>query len=229
MLHEQEGSSNNWWLSQSVITLEWPSTMSVVGSTSTGKTNFTLRLIRNVEGMFNYSPKQVIYCYGKWQDGFEEFETNNKNVIFHNGLPSSEYLSKCKDSLIILDDLMLQIINDKASLNLVVQGSHHDNNTIIFILQNLYPGGKYGRSQALNTQIYCLFRNYRDVRQIKCFAGQVVPSDIPYFMSSYEKATARSPFSYLICDIHPKSNKKYFLRSNIFPGEDMIIFEPCKQ
>lgn len=70
-----------------------------------------------------------------------------------------------------------------------------------------------------------LFRNYRDSRQIITFGSQILPGSIPYFKAAYDTAT-RPNFGYLHVCLEPTQNKDYQLRSNILPGEDMVIYQP---
>ena len=48
--------------------------------------------------------------------------------------------------------------------------------------------------------------------------SQIMPRKSHYFMDSYEKATSRK-YGYLLIDFSPESDKKYQLRTRIFPYE----------
>jgi hypothetical protein len=76
--------------------------------------------------------------------------------------------------------------------------------------QNLYPPGKYTRTISLNY--------YRDSRQVITFGSQILPGHVTYF-----EAATRPNFGYLHVCLEPKQDKEYQLRSNILPGEDMVI------
>jgi hypothetical protein len=44
-------------------------------------------------------------------------------------------------------------------------------------------------------------------------------------MDSYDRATS-APYGYLLIDLSPNGDKKFQLRTNIFKGEDLIVFTP---
>ena len=56
----------------------------VAGPTASGKTYWTNKLLSN--NMFTQPVSSILYCYGVWQDYFEEMEI--PNLEFHDGLPS---------------------------------------------------------------------------------------------------------------------------------------------
>ena len=45
------------------------------------------------------------------------------------------------------------------------------------------------------------------------------------FMEVYNDVM-KKPFQYLVIDVHPTSDDKVRLRTNVFPGENMIIYDP---
>ena len=58
----------------------------VAGPTASGKTYRTNRLLSN--NMFTQPISSILYCYGVWQDYFEQIKI--PNLEFHDGLPSIE-------------------------------------------------------------------------------------------------------------------------------------------
>jgi hypothetical protein len=52
------------------------------------------------------------------------------NITFIKGLPEVENIN---NSVIIFDDLMSQVVDDKNVLNLFTVGSHHRKNSVIFL------------------------------------------------------------------------------------------------
>lgn len=59
--------------------------------------------------------------------------------------------SKQKHTLLVLDDLLLDIVNSKEMEHLFCTVSHHKNISVFFLSQSLYPSGKY--SVILNRQM----------------------------------------------------------------------------
>ena len=63
--------------------------------------------------------------------------------------------------LIVIDDLMHRVVEDKEMELLFTQGTHHKCVSVILITQNLYPRGKHARTIALNTWYLVLMKNLR--------------------------------------------------------------------
>ena len=56
---------------------------------------------------------------------------------------------------------MIEAGKDNRIVNLFAKGSHHQNLSVIYIVQNLFHQGKGNRSISLNSH-YLLFGNIRD-------------------------------------------------------------------
>ena len=92
---------------------------------------------------FERPPRQIQFCYGARQDGFELMKEHG--VKFDEGVPDSELLPKWfpEGGLLVLDDLMEEGGNDKRVLDLFTKHSHHQNITVIYLCQDMFPPGKY--------------------------------------------------------------------------------------
>ena len=203
-----------------------PCTMSVTGQTGSGKTCFVRRLLQNKAIMFDPEPAEVMYCYGVYQKAFEEMEKEMPFIKFHCGLPSAQEVNDFADintnKLIISDDLMHEMVKSSDIEALFTRGSHHKNLTVIYINQNLYCPGKHSRTINLNTHYLIILRNPRDVSTMKVLGRQLGMGNALY--DAYTDIH-KQPFGYLICDMSPKGVEEYKLRTNIFPGEDTIIYK----
>lgn len=222
-------TESEWWETKSLLPFSAPTTILICGSTQSGKTYFTKRLLQNADGMFCTPVDKIIYAYSEFQPMFDEMMSDIPRLIFHQGLPSKEdieqYTEGVNHIIVVLDDLMLQVAQSQDCVQLFTVTSHHRNVTTVMLSQNLYPPGKYARTISLNCLNVILFRNYRDSRQIITFGSQILPGSIPYFKAAYDTAT-RPNFGYLHVCLEPTQNKDYQLRSNILPGEDMVIYQP---
>ena len=125
-------------------------------------------------------------------------------------------------NLVIIDDMQITALNDPFIAILLCRESHHKNQSVFLILQNLFHQGKYARDISLNSHYIILFRNPRDCQQIRYLGTQL--GIRKKLISAYEDATSL-PFSYLSIDLSPKSESTYMLRSHIFPFEDTIIYK----
>ena len=50
-----------------------PTTMIISGATGSGKTTWLKKLLSHPD-MFSTKPDRIIYCYGTWQDTFEDMD-----------------------------------------------------------------------------------------------------------------------------------------------------------
>ena len=200
-----------------------PCTAIISGPTASGKSTFIFKVLRNLRYMFNEPVYRVYYFHGVWQKLFDTIEA--PNVEFIKDLPTQEHLESIADdkhNLIVIDDLQFSALNNAFVANLFSREAHHRNISVFLILQNLFHQGKYCRDISLNTHYFILFKNPRDVHQIRHLGSQL---DIcKKLLEAYRDATA-SPFSYLLIDLAPASDSSYMLRSNIFPKELAIVYK----
>jgi hypothetical protein len=201
------------------------SSIMVAGATSSGKTMWTYKVLRNLD-VFKQPPDAIMYCYGVWQTLFEDIEML-PNLTMHQGLPTDldDWAPQASHRLLVIDDLMDKVVNDMDMSLLFTQGCHHKHISIIYITQNLYLQGKYARTVSLNTQYIVLFRSLRDVSQISILGRQMFPGKSKLLSQVYVDVM-KLPYTYLIIDSSPHSTPQYRLRTNIFPGEYPIIYAP---
>ena len=216
-----------WCERESLLPFHSPSTILISGCTQSGKTHFTKRLLENAAGMFDTPPQRIIYAYSEYQPVFDIMKTTIPNITFHKGLPDRDEIEDFSEGhvILVLDDLMLKITASEECVQLFTVTSHHKNVSVLFLTQNLYPPGRYARSISLNCAYVVLFRNDRDQRQVTCFASQILPGQTAYFKDAYDKAT-KERYGYLMTDLSPHSDKRYRLRTRIFPGEDTLVYAP---
>ena len=81
---------------------------------------------------------------------------------------------------------------------LFIQGRHR-NASVILLLQNAFPKGKYNTSISRNSQYMAFFRYSADRRQIGIVADRIFDKNKPAFMEIYNNITSK-PYSYVIVD-----------------------------
>jgi hypothetical protein len=215
------------------IPFEAPSNICLYGATQSGKTSFVLKLLKHKDAMFTTKPKRILYCYGSWQSAYEEL-SNNKDITMHDGLPSrsvvDEFTYDKVPTVMVLDDLLADIVSSKDVQHYVTVMSHHNNMTIIMLLQSIFPKGAYARTISLNCHYMILFSNKRDGNQVKVLGNQLMPGRVKYFTESYRQATT-ARWGYLLIDIHPNSDTLFELRTRIFPDDEPLIIyiDPTKE
>ena len=195
-----------------------PSSILVVGPSSSGKTVFVERLLREKNELFSHSSPSITYCYGAWQDKFNKMKQHG--IRFNQGIPSIQSIQKWfrGGGILILDDLMDEGGNDKTILDLFTKHSHHNNVTVIYLCQDMFPPGKYAKTISRNAHYIVAFKNPRDQLGVRNLTLQAFPSDWEEVLKVYRDATNR-PYGYLIFDLHPSSEDNKRLLANILKDE----------
>ena len=131
-----------------------PSSILVVGPSGCGKTVFTEKLLLENPELIETPPTQVHCCYRAWQDRFRPMQ--NRGVMFHEGIPDHQALVQWfpqGQGVVVLDDLMDEGSNDKRVLDLFTKYSHHQNVTVLYLCQDMFPVGRYAKSISRNAGI----------------------------------------------------------------------------
>ena len=196
-----------------------PFTCIVSGSTGAGKTEWIKKFIEHREDLISPPPADILYCFGQINPTI--LQLHKKGVPIFEGVPTREMLvTKRKNLLLILDDLMLSIDVDFLN-DLFTRISHNSNISIVFVVQTLFsPSTKVIRQ---NCHYFVLLRNPEGQKQISILGSQIFPGRLKYFHESYKDATSKL-FSYLVIDLHPQSDEEERLVTNIFPGEELTYY-----
>ena len=199
------------------LLLKHPFTCLIAGPTMSGKSFFVQRLISYAQNIITPPPERIVWCYGgAWQDSFSSFP----NVEFVAGLNFTQNSSKIP-TLLIIDDLMCET-NDNVT-KIFTKGCHHQNMSVIYIVQNLFHKGKEQRTISLNSNYIVMFKNPRDLSQITHLAKQISPGNTKSVHEAFKDAT-NNPFGYLFLDFKATTVEELRLRTNIFPDENQIVY-----
>ena len=196
-----------------------PSSILIVGPSGCGKTCFTESLLLDhLDELFVNPPPAIHYCYGAWQDGFRGMQ--EAGVQFHEGIPEIDNLKSWlpQGGLLVLDDLMAEGGEDKELLDLFTKHSHHQNITVIYLCQDMFPPGKYAKSISRNAHYIIAFKNPRDQLGMKNLLLQAFPTCWQDMMDVYQKVGER-PFGYMVLDLHPASNDRRRVFSHLLTHE----------
>ena len=184
-----------------------PSSIMIAGPSQCGKTTFTRQLLQQADSLFERPIRKIVYCYGQRQECFQEM---TDQVTFVEGIPKdipSLFPMSCRPGILVLDDLMRNCSEDERILDLFTKVSHHCDVACIYLTQNLFPPGKFSRSNPLNP---------RDTLGFRTLAQQAFAGHVPYVWESFQDATSQ-PYGYLMLDLHPRTPGTLRLRSNILP------------
>ena len=151
-------------------TFKNPFSCLIAGPSQSGKTTFVERLIKHRNEMIFPPPKAIIWHYSELQPAYESMRDD---VTFKKGVPTETQLKSYGGNLVIIDDLMSEM--GPVSSDIFTKHVHHNNMSVIYIVQNLFNCTKNHRTMSLNSNYIVLFKNPRDKSQVTCLARQVFP------------------------------------------------------
>ncbi len=198
-----------------------PMTALICGPTSCGKTWLVKNLI--MEKVINQPPEKTYWFYGEAQP---KLFAQMKDVEFVQGFSPEIYdsIDGNQRTLIIIDDLMDEVSNDKTLASIYTRGSHHKNISVVTIVQNLFPRGRQFRNISLNCHYIIVFKSARDRNQIKTLAQQAgIKLEVDY---AFKDAT-KEAYGYLLLDFKPQTDDRWRLRTRILPSDKYhIVYRP---
>ena len=203
-----------------------PFTSLAAGPSGSGKTCLIRDILechKEVINGLNKDHINVIWAYGKWQKLYQQ-KLKNVNFKYLEGVPDEEDVEGY--DVIIIDDLMQEINSNKYILDLFTKGSHHNEQSVIILKQNLYHKGPIVRDLNLNSHYLIIFKSPRDTQQIMTLGRQVYYNDVNFFKSAYLQAT-ELPHGYLLVDLKQDTPVDLRLKSRIIPApETNFALEP---
>lgn len=198
-----------------ILPFKHPFSMLIAGPSYSGKTTFTLELLKNLDCMVDEKINKVIWCYG---ENNAKRKINGLNIDYRQGIPDVFENKENKPILVILDDLMME--NSKSVCELFIKGSHHRNMSVILTTQNIFHQGPYARDVSLNAKYIVLMKNPRDQAQFNHLARQIYPENSKELVRIYKEAT-HNGYSYILFDLTQDTNDSLRYRTNIF-NKDFI-------
>lgn len=197
----------------------------IAGPSGSGKTVFLRKVLEKADEMIDIPPKQIFWIHGIHQPAHDEMKQTIENIEFIEGLPTDleSIIDPSIPNLVVIDDLMNELANDKRLSNIFTKGCHHMNLSCVFIVQNLFCHGKELRNVSLNAHYMVLFKSPRDSSQIMHLAKQMYPGNTKFLQEAFNDATSK-PYGYLLCDLRGDTHDDYRLRTNLFPDERQYAY-----
>ena len=202
-------------------TLQRPFRLLVGGSSGSGKTELVKEMIK--KNYFGERFREIHYCYPQYLERIPaEFDVA---VQYHAGLLSLSAIGDIEDeSLLIIDDLMMETAQSEAIAKLFTVCARKRGISVILLTQNIYMQGKHFRNIRLNATAIIMFK-YR--------AGQDVNKrllrdlGLQHVISINQLQAALSErYSYILFDLHPNLQSDFgCVRSNIFSKNFSVFFK----
>ena len=156
--------------------------MLVVGPSQCGKTSFVEQLLK--KNCIKYPSKKqrrIFWFYNQWQPRYASLQsTLSDEIVFTQGVPAlSEDLREINPkfhNVLVFDDLMSKATDSPVLSTLFTQGRHR-NASVILLLQNMFPKGKFNTDISRNAQYLTLFRSPSDGKQIDMVAERIFAKD----------------------------------------------------
>ena len=204
-----------------------PFTMTVSGSTGSGKSEWVKRFLSNIHRLVNEQISLILYCYGELNSNIVQMQRKGTiggvKVQVHSGLPVEEHVRKLAQSqdgvLLVLDDLMVGM-DQKLLDTLFTRGSHNWGVSVVLITQHLFS--KELRIARNNSHYLVLLRNPAGALQTRTLATHLFPRHSAFFMDAFADAT-KTLFGYLLVDMHPSTPEKLRLRTHIYTDEEKPV------
>lgn len=196
----------------------------IIGSSSTGKTQFTIKLLTTPK-LFRKPIERVYYVYQHLQPKYQKQLISHfgvENCVFvKNEIPEvfdkQNYFDKTKSQVIIIDD-SLQLLNKQMGerlLNLLTTVSHHSNISVIFCVQTLTHGSnQYLRIMLRNCTALILFSLSFGFDQISLLANRCFPQYKKQFLQFYKDMT-KHKYRSIMVSLLPEENDDLRIKFNI--------------
>ena len=129
--------------------------------------------------------------------------------------------------MIILDDLQALVMDSKSVLEVVTVRSHHANISTVILLQNIFSGGRYARTIALQAQYMVAMRSPRDRGQLAIISRQIFgPHKQNFIPEVMERVLSESAYGYIVIDLTAQADAAMRIRTCVFPKELMQVYLP---
>ena len=117
---------------------------------------------------------------------------------------------------------MAEATDSPVLARLFTQGRHR-NASVVLLLQNMFPKGKFNTDIGRNAQYLVLFRCPSDRKQIGIVGERMFDKNRVHFMNAYFKETEK-PFGYLLVDNKPDTAADKQVLGDLFGDCHVYLF-----
>ena len=196
------------------VSVKWPFKWCLVGSSGSGKTNFSLQVIRHAHRLFDQVPSKIIIVFKEFQEIYNQFNNYIPTELFHEDEIDFEELTKenKENLLIICDDLYYSKKIDEVAEHFLIKGRHRNTSWLV-LTQSIFNHPAL-KNISRNSSHITMFKSVR-LNEPHIFFSQLRPRSSQVLQDIYRKATEKS-FSYLDIDLSQTCPDKYRYKTNLF-------------
>ena len=196
------------------VSVKWPFKWCLVGSSGSGKTNFSLQIISHAQRLFDQVPSKILIVYKEFQDIYHQFNYYIPTYLYHEDEIDIEEVTKQNNEnlLIICDDLYYSKKIDEVAEHFLIKGRHRNTSWLV-LTQSIFNKPAL-KNISRNSSHITLFKSVR-LNEPHIFFSQLRPSSSKVLQDIYHKAT-ENPYSYLDIDLSQTCPDKYRYKTNLF-------------
>ena len=196
------------------LSIKWPFKWCLVGSSGSGKTNFSLQVIRHAHRLFDQLPSKIIIVYKEFQDIYNKFNDYIPTYTYNEDEINFEEITKQNEEnlLIICDDLYYSKKIEEVAEHFLIKGRHRNTSWLV-LTQSIFNHAAL-KNISRNSSHITLFKSVR-LNEPHIFFSQLRPNSSKVLQDIYRKATENA-YSYLDIDLSQTCPDKYRYKSNLF-------------
>ena len=196
------------------ISVKWPFKWCLVGSSGSGKTNFSLQVIRHAHRLFDQVPTKIIIVFKEYQEIYNQFNDHIPTDLFNEDEVDFEEITKenKENLLIICDDLYYSKKINEVAEHFLIKGRHRNTSWLV-LTQSIFNHPAL-KNISRNSSHITMFKSVR-LNEPHIFFSQLRPRTSKVLQDIYSKATEKS-YSYLDIDLSQTCPDKYRYKTNLF-------------
>ena len=115
------------------VSIKWSFKWCLVGSSGSGKTNFCLQIIKNVQRLFDQAPSKIIIIYKEFQPIYLEFNNFIPTRIYNEDeIDIEKETEDNKENLLMIcDDLYFSAKINEVADHFLIKACHRNTSWIV--------------------------------------------------------------------------------------------------
>ena len=196
------------------VSIKWPFKWCLVGSSGSGKTNFSHQIICNASKIFDKAPERLVVIYKEYQKIYDRFQDLIDTKLIHEDEVDLEELTASNNDrlLIICDDLYFSKKLDEVAEHFLIKGRHRNISWLV-LTQSIFNRPAL-RNISRNSTHITIFKTVR-LNEPHIFFSQLRPKSSKVLQNIFLKATDQS-YSYLDIDLSQTCPDKLRYKTKIF-------------